>query len=268
MSEERVIKYINNDKNLEEEIDEEFKEEWKEFFIDHKDEIEDIFNEKIKSAFFFPKREDVFRFCKKKNISEIKVVIVGMDPYPSYTIEGDIITPVATGRSFEVKGLEKWTDKDKLTASLRNIIKTIYYNYSEEGSIPGIDDVIKGIGSEKFSISPPSEWFNKTEEDGVLWLNASLTVEPGAPGSHSKIWKPFMTELIKHMIEVNGNIKWVLWGTDAQNLIKPILSESYYSKGLVYTAVHPSSIPNKEKGREAFVKDFSFKEIPEINWKC
>ena len=90
------------------------------------------------------------------------------------------------------------------------------------------------------------------ENQGVLFLNASLTVEPGKPDSHRKIWDKFMTKLIKY-ISQNKNIKWLLWGDKAKTRVLPIIDES-------------TAIISQHPRLDGFVKENCFKEIKEINW--
>lgn len=263
MKDDRVIKYINRDIDIGKEI-EEMHESWREFFTEKEGMINDIFN-KIGTAFYFPERKNVFRFCKDiEKIDDIKIVIVGMDPYYSYSIEGNTIVPTATGRSFEAYGVNLW--ENRLPKSLENILKAVYKSYKGEDIKK--DEIIEKKEKGEFIISEPPDWFKNTEDQGVLWLNAALTVEPGNPGSHFTKWKDFMTELIKHMIEKNNSIIWVLWGDKAQKLVKPILEKNNLNNYI--ESVHPSARRNNSKGTKSFVEDFDFKNerLPEINWVC
>ena len=91
-----------------------------------KKEVKKIFNEIDKDdKDYFPKKENIFRFMQN-DLTQIKCIIIGMDPYPSCYKKNDECIPNATGRSFEVASLESWQDKIN-QKSLINIIKTIYY---------------------------------------------------------------------------------------------------------------------------------------------
>lgn len=63
------------------------------------------------------------------------------------------------------------------------------------------------------------------ENQGILFLNATLTVEPNNVDSHCKIWENFMNELIVYILNRNENIKWLLWGNKAQTRILPLVRE-------------------------------------------
>ena len=74
----------------------------------------------LKTTNYFPDKENIFRFAKNDK-TKIKVVIMGMEPYPSSFTLSEKTYPVATGRSFEIANLQSWSEKFK-QSSLRNII--------------------------------------------------------------------------------------------------------------------------------------------------
>ena len=246
--EDIVLKYIKANtytrKQLEAEI-KNMKPGWQEFFDDNKDEIDEIFN-KIGKPWYFPKREGVFRFCKEIALEEVKVVVVGMDPYNTYTVENDTIVPDATGRSFEVNGAKSWIEKG-LNPSLQNIFRVLYYVKTGETD-KKYTEIREGLSKEgksvmKFCESNPSEWFEKTVKNGTLWLNAYLTVEPYNAGAHKKHWKEFMEKLIIHIHE-NIDPVWVLLGKDAQKLLDKLVKNGKTESIIIIRAKHPC-YPNK-----------------------
>ena len=89
---------------------------------------ENLYSQEINDIedYYFPESNKVFRFLEN-DINNIKYIILGMDPYPSYYIEDDIIKPIATGRSFEVSNIKSFKDKYK-QKSLSMILKTLYYD--------------------------------------------------------------------------------------------------------------------------------------------
>ena len=125
-------------------------------------------------------------------LDQVKVLIVGQDPYP---------TPGhPVGLSFSVA-----PDVRPLPRSLGNI-------YRELESDLGIPRA--GTGD----LSP---WFDQ----GVLLLNRVLTVQPGRPGSHrGKGWEEVTTRAIEVLAERGGPLVAILWGRDAQSL-KPMLGQ-------------------------------------------
>lgn len=132
----------------------------------------------------YPKNSDIFNAFNKTPFDKIKVVILGQDPY-----HGE---HQAHGLSFSVqKGIAP-------PPSLKNIYKEL------KTDIPGF--AIPGHGD-------LSEW----AEQGVLLLNASLTVRAGTPGSHQKKgWETFTDTVIKKISDEKEGVVFILWGAFAQ----------------------------------------------------
>lgn len=196
---------------------------------------------------YYPDRENVLRFLRMS--SPVRYVIVGMDPYPSWNSRDS--RPQATGRAFEVSELagQGWDYKIK-QASLRNILKAIHYNVTgEDCSMP---ELRRQIAAGEFVIAPPTKWFDSMEEQGVLFLNSTLTVKPGKAGSHQKFWEPFRKILIPYL-DCMG-VTWMLWGNNAQQETKAYLTET--SK--VLEAAHPRM--------QDFVIHNTFKDATDVNW--
>ncbi len=198
---------------------------------------------------FFPRKEEILRFMEL-DLTKIKYIIVGMEPYPSSYIKDGILYPEATGRSFEVRSLldKSWKDKFK-QSSLRNILKTIYY--TETGEIKSLEEIRSLIENKEFNIKNPKEWFNYIESQGVMFLNATLTVKPGEVDTHTKIWDSFMKKLISY-IEENSDCNWVLWGKPAQNRFIPIIKNDYI------TSCHPRL--------NDFIKENPLEKMNGIKW--
>lgn len=180
---------------------------------------------------YYPAPENVLRFLRME--APVKYCIVGMDPYPSFNERDGI--PIATGRSFEVSELagQGWDYKIR-QASLRNMLKAIYF--SETGEDPPLPEVREKISSGAFPILPPTDWFDAMEAQGVLFLNSTLTVEAGKPGSHQKLWEPFRAKLIPFLESLGTT--FLLWGNNAQAEVPPYLSETARI-AQVQTAPHP-----------------------------
>ena len=138
------------------------------------------------------------------------MVIIGQDPYHG--------PGQAQGLSFSVP------PNFPLPPSLRNIYKELYNDLK----------VIRMNGD----LSP---WANQ----GVLLLNAVLTVRSGEPGSHAKRgWEKFTEEVISQLSQEKESVVFVLWGAYAQKLAKHIDSQ----KHLIIQAVHPSPLSANRGG--------------------
>jgi uracil-DNA glycosylase len=209
-------------------------------------EIENEIGIEIKD--YFPRKENVLRFLET-DLNNIKVVILGMEPYPSWKVVNNSIIPEATGRSFEINSVSNWNEKFK-QSSLRNILKAIYYNQTNK--IIPLSQIRDEIESGTFNIKQPKEWFDSLEKQGVLFLNATLTVKPNKVDTHTKIWDDFMNKLISY-ISQNQNITWFLWGDKAQKR-----AISLIQKGKIICNCHPRLVE--------FVNENCFEKIPDINW--
>lgn len=221
---------------------------WLDFFTkDIENELENV--EKQIGKNYFPRKENVLRFMQL-DLNKVKYIIVGMEPYPSSYIENNQEIPEATGRSFEVSSVKSWNQKFK-QSSLRNILKTIYFNkYNVKISL---NEIREKITNKEFKIKEPKEWFDSLENQGILFLNATLTVEPNNVDSHCKIWENFMNELIVYILNRNENIKWLLWGNKAQTRILPLVREEN-----VICSCHPRLASFVDENCFQYIKNINF----------
>lgn len=151
----------------------------------------------------YPPKQQVFNALNYANFKDIKIVILGQDPYHQFG--------QANGLSFSVKkGV-------KLPPSLRNIFKEL--NADLGVKIPNHGDL--------------TNW----AKQGVVLLNTVLTVEDSLPNSHKNFgWLTLTKKIITKINENTKNTVFVLWGKNAQNYEKLIDSK----KHLILTAAHPS----------------------------
>jgi len=176
-------------------------EKAKDYFIDL-----DFFLKSERQNFnIFPKVKDVFKAFEFTPLDKLKVVLIGQDPYHKIN--------QAHGLSFSVNsGI-------KTPPSLVNIYKELKTDLN----------------------IPIAEHGNLTHwaKQGVLLLNATLTVREGQPGSHQKKgWEIFTNEIIKYISENTENTVFLLWGNFAKTK-KEIINSS---KHLVLEAAHPSPL--------------------------
>ena len=162
--------------------------------------------EKLEGKLIYPAKNDQLKAFNLTPLEKVKVVILGQDPYHG---EGQ-----AHGLSFSVP------DNVKIPPSLRNIYKELLT------SIEG------------YSI-PESGNLEHWAKQGVLLLNAVLTVEHGKAGSHSQQgWEIFTDNVIKEIDDQCSDVVFLLWGSYAQKKGKLINRE----KHCVLTSVHPSPL--------------------------
>jgi uracil-DNA glycosylase len=184
---------------------------WNGFLTAKNCQLLDQIEKEIKSTGreFTPPSPFVLRFLQVP-VENIKIIILGQDPYPQ--------RGVATGRAFEVGTLKSWHDKFS-NISLKNIVRAIYNACS--GKILKYSEIMR-LSPGDFTISPPGKLFSSWEEQGVLLLNTSFTVETGKPGSHAKIWENFSSLLLRFLSLEKPDLIWFLWGNHAKQITKDL----------------------------------------------
>lgn len=167
--------------------------------------LRDFLKEEYSKHTVYPSMYDIFNSMKKTAFDQIKVVIIGQDPYHE---EGQ-----AMGLSFSVpKGIE-------IPPSLKNIYKEITMETGE--TMPNHGDL--------------TGW----AKQGVLLLNTVLTVRKGQANSHkNKGWENFTDGIIKKISEEKEKVVFLLWGANARSK-KALIDRS---KHLVLETVHPSPL--------------------------
>lgn len=190
--------------------------------------------EEYKTRTIFPKGKEIFKAFDLCPVDKTKVVIIGQDPYHG---KGQ-----AHGLCFSVK------DGVKIPPSLRNIYKELN------------EDIGKPI--------PETGNIEYWAKQGVLMLNATLTVRAGQAGSHQgKGWETFTDTVIEKISKEKENLVFLLWGAYAQKKGQIINSEKHY----VLKSAHPSpfSAYNGFFGNKHFSKTNEFlksKGLEEIKW--
>lgn len=192
-----------------------------------------------------PSAEKIFRAAMP--VDQVRVVILGQDPYPA---EG-----AATGLAFEVNGLTSWKMPFR-QVSLKNIVRLLYASYTDADPYKtAYSDILKAMDRGEFSILPPDRLFSYWAENGVLLLNTALTCKTGYPGSHAELWQPLMDDLVKY-VEDNAHPIWFLWGKSAQK---------YGNVRHSYCSRHPMLC--SEKWEDDFLKNPCFRETADqIDW--
>lgn len=154
----------------------------------------------------YPPADEIFNAFHFTPLSEVKVLILGQDPYHN--------AHQAHGLSFSVP-----SDQRELPPSLRNIYRELH------------DDLGCRI--------PNNGYLKKWADQGVLLLNTVLTVRAHQANSHQgKGWEQFTDAVIQAVNEQERPIVYLLWGRPAQSKI-PMLTNS---KHLILKAPHPSPL--------------------------
>lgn len=185
------------------------------------------------SRIIYPKYKDIFNAFRYTDYDDVKVVILGQDPYHG---ENE-----AHGLSFSVpEGIA-------MPPSLRNIFKELYNDLGIERTSTNLKD-----------------W----ADQGVLLLNSIMTVVKDSPLSHKeKGWEIFTDNVIKKLGERDKPIVFVLWGSYARSKKELIKNKNH----LIIESVHPSPLSASRGffGSKPFSKINNFLEskgMLKINW--
>ena len=206
-----------------------------EYNKDYFKKLIDFVNKEYKEKTIYPPKNEIFNALRHTPYKDVKVVILGQDPY-----HGE---HQAEGLSFSVKnGIRK-------PPSLQNIFKELN------------DDL--GIAFPKTSSLIP--W----ADQGVLLLNAVLTVQANMAASHKdKGWEIFTDKIIELLDKKEEPIVFILWGSFARNKKKLITNKNHY----IVESAHPSPLSayNGFFGSKPFSKTNNFlisKGLKPIDWK-
>lgn len=187
-----------------------FKNDWQEilqdeFEKDYYKDLRKLLIEEYKHYEIFPKAENIFNAFHYTAYKDLKVLILGQDPYHN--------VGQAHGLAFSVK------DGVKIPPSLQNI-------YKELNSDLGIPIANTG-------------YLKSWADEGIMLLNTTLTVRAHQPMSHAKIgWEIFTNAVIEKISEKKEPVVYILWGNHAKARKKFINNENH----LIIEGVHPSPL--------------------------
>ncbi len=168
-------------------------------------ELTKFVKEEYQKGKVFPPGKYIFNALDSLPVDNIKVVILGQDPYHD---DGQ-----AHGLSFSVP------DGIKAPPSLQNIYKELFAD----------------LGIKKTGSGNLTSWVNQ----GVLLLNSTLTVRAHSAGSHqNKGWETFTDAIIKKLSESKKNLVFILWGNYAQKKGAFVNSQKHF----VIKSPHPSPL--------------------------
>jgi uracil-DNA glycosylase len=157
-----------------------------------------------------PESQNFFKALTLTPLNQVKVVILGQDPYHS--------PGLAQGLAFSIPSNIP-TNSRQFPSSLRNISKAL---------------ALEGFGA--LNSGDLHSW----AEQGVLLLNTALSVKLGEAGSHANLgWKSLIDRLISALAQQKPNLVWMLWGGHAQS--KLLLIEVAPDQ-LILQSSHPSGL--------------------------
>lgn len=174
--------------------------------------IEKVLTDEIEQGNeIYPYPRLMFNALNQTNFENVKVVILGQDPYPNEEWHYKSRIPQAMGTSFSVPiGM-------KIPVSLNNVFKNqlsykVIKEYPKHGNL--------------------QFWCGQ----GCLLLNTTLTVRKGVANSHSQYWQCLTNKIIKHISRELNDVVFVLWGGDARDKAKLIDADKHQ----IIISSHPS----------------------------
>ena len=209
-------------------LQEEYK---KEYFTN----LLDFINKEYQTKTIYPKKNEIFNAFRYTDYDDVKVVILGQDPYHGEN--------QAEGLSFSVSN---------------SVLKP-----------PSLQNIFKELNSDLGIPFPKKNSLKPWAKEGVLLLNAVLTVEAHTPTSHKGHgWETFTDEIIKIINEKTTPVVFILWGSYAKakkslitNPIHCIIESAHPSPFSAYNGFFGSK---PFSSTNAFLKENGLKEI---NWK-
>lgn len=203
----------------------------KEYFT----KLMDFVKQEYKEKTIYPKQNEVFNAFRYTDFNDLKVVILGQDPYHGPN--------QAEGLSFSVSN---------------SVLKP-----------PSLKNIFKELESDLGIPFPEANSLKPWAKQGVLLLNAVLTVEEHKPTSHKdKGWETFTDDVIKIINQKEEPVVFILWGSYARNKKALITNPNHY----IIESAHPSpfSARNGFFGSKPFSKTNEFlksKGLKEIDWR-
>lgn len=182
-----------------------------EFESEEYQNLEQWLNNEYAQKTIYPKPENVFNALNLVKFQDVKVVIIGQDPYHN--------TNQAHGLSFSV-------EKDIAIP-------------------PSLQNIFKELKADLGCYIPNNGNLTKWAKQGVLLLNSVLTVEQNKPNSHKgRGWERITTKIVNLLNDRDDPVIFLLWGGNAKALGKNINQNKHY----VLTAVHPSPMSANQGG--------------------
>ncbi len=194
----------------------------------------EFIKQEYKNKVIYPKQNEVFNAFRYTSFDDVKVVILGQDPYHGPN--------QAEGLSFSVSN---------------EVLKP-----------PSLKNIFKELESDLGIPFPEANSLKPWAKEGVLLLNAVLTVEEHTPTSHKdKGWEIFTDNVIKILNKKETPVVFILWGSYARNKKELITNPKHF----VIESPHPSPFSARTGffGSKPFSKTNEFlksQNITEINW--
>lgn len=188
----------------------------------------------------------VFKAFDNLSPAEVRVVVLGQDPYPNEA--------QATGRAFEQGDLETFSARRppvaySLNKMLRRMVEATFAKDEAKVEAKGVE-LRKLLAHPRLQVASPTEVFDHLVAQGVLFLNASLTIPKCASRMNDSylrgqlaFWRPFVQAVLHHLLARKGSTTvFLLMGRPAQKLFDDMTTgASALARGRVVRSRHPSA---------------------------
>lgn len=172
-----------------------------------------------------PRKAHIFRALDGTGPADVRAIVIGQDPYPNVSW--------ATGRAFEQGDLEEWLPNPALVSdSLERIIPAVAVARTGNPEYTGLVNasqswarVVADLASGTLSLQPPGKLFDHWQKQGVLFLNAGLTLSRFKKGGsdhqlrgHIPLWRPVVQGILRVIAtRSSGHVVFLLWGKVARD---------------------------------------------------
>ena len=186
-----------------------------------------------------PEGSHIFRAFDNIEPNDVKCIILGQDPYPE--------PGFATGRAFEAGNLANWREMDKMfSKSIRVLIQQICTSRTGvkyDNSFADWPQLLNDIEQEKFEFTQPHQLIDGWVSQGVLLLNASLTIsrfkrdiDAHQALGHEPVWHPLIQHILKHFADQKQPVVFMAFGDMAIEHFEQAEIEA----GFVINRPHPA----------------------------
>lgn len=162
-------------------------------------------NNLYENKVIYPKQTDIFKAFRLCKYEKCSIIFLGLDPYPNNK---------ATGVLFGNSGTLDYKDWSPSLKIVKDGLLSNNVSYKSSNFDPTLENWAK---------------------QGILMLNSALTVEANKIGSHSLMWRPFISKFLNKLSFNNPSLIYVLFGNVAQSFCNDILKSNY-----VFKAKHPA----------------------------
>lgn len=194
-----------------------------------------------------PAGAGVLRCLDRVSFSNVRVVVMGQDPYPRRR--------QATGRAFEQGSWVRWnatSQQDEVPASFRRVVQRLaQFRTNKNGYVAsnGWSKLISDLAAGTIALSPPEDLYDGWENQGAIFLNKVLTYTLPAhvESHHGVLWLPIVRRIVERIASrPGGRVVFAMWGAEPATLgtrirNAAIAAGAWNTRVKIVTANHPAT---------------------------